>query len=573
MTIKDYLNQTESFHIPSYQRGYKWGVEDSEQNTAAQILVKDFIKAYLDNKDADYFIQGITGYKANGKIVLIDGQQRTTTLFLLIALLSNRAHCGCSELFFQGNLKLRYDIRKSSQFALEYYCLNGSFPEKDEQNNSIDTQDLFYFKKAEYSMSKELSGVDEKGLLEYIFKHVKLFLIIVEKDEASNVFTMMNGNKAFMTADELIKSDFLCKSSRDTSLDIKSINNMTPEAVLNAINAEWEINSYRSRLAREWDKWIFWWNREDVRLFFRCNTNPLGLLLDYFVELYSSPNNKFKYNNDKESVATVFQSFQRRFISQNNSSDDNDIKMNFEKIRKLQKRFEDIFSDYETYNLLGFLIQVQSGDSRRNSIKYFLRQREMDKLRDYVKWMLVGVTDKEYSSEDDLTKKERARLFLEKLSADDIYNHPDQSYKDAAYQYLFYCNVLASNARGEKFEFFFHDGKDGNKIKSMWNFRSLEHIWPKSKEDLIDNNGSASSVHSIGNLVFLHKHDNSALNALFPEEKKKIIFDLDEIFYSRSLLHTISTFGRNRLDKDSAASIIAKNRISIQSIIAQEYGI
>ena len=36
----------------------------------------------------------------------------------------------------------------------------------------------------------------------------------------------------------------------------------------------------RNKYAREWDKWLYWWNKEDVRDFFNINT-PMGLLLDY----------------------------------------------------------------------------------------------------------------------------------------------------------------------------------------------------------------------------------------------------------------------------------------------------
>ena len=72
--------------IPNYQRGYKWAVKYQNGNvsepSAVEKLLSD-IKPYVEKKN-EYFLQGITVLEQNDEIILIDGQQRITTLYLLL---------------------------------------------------------------------------------------------------------------------------------------------------------------------------------------------------------------------------------------------------------------------------------------------------------------------------------------------------------------------------------------------------------------------------------------------------------------------------------------------------------
>ena len=81
LTIKQYLLKG-TFVIPSYQRGYKWGVPDKGNICAVSVLIKNLIDAYLRG-DTQYFIEAVTVVEENEKVILVDGQQRTTTLYLL----------------------------------------------------------------------------------------------------------------------------------------------------------------------------------------------------------------------------------------------------------------------------------------------------------------------------------------------------------------------------------------------------------------------------------------------------------------------------------------------------------
>ena len=109
LNIQDYISG-KTFVIPNYQRGYKWGVPHNhkEEKCSVQILLSDILQAKEKNKE-EYFIQGVTVTENNGEVVLIDGQQRTTTLYLLLKYL------GYDQL-----PTIKYDIRKEIDSCADF---------------------------------------------------------------------------------------------------------------------------------------------------------------------------------------------------------------------------------------------------------------------------------------------------------------------------------------------------------------------------------------------------------------------------------------------------------------------
>ena len=146
--IRDYFRSNPRFLIPAYQRGYKWGVCGTDGSSAAKSLVIDIKKAFETDKRDEYFIQGVTGYKKDDIFYLIDGQQRTTTLFLLIALLADKQLR--TELLFddKGNeLRLIYfGKRNTSAIYLEELCRDGII---HTPTATQDTQDVHFLYKAD----------------------------------------------------------------------------------------------------------------------------------------------------------------------------------------------------------------------------------------------------------------------------------------------------------------------------------------------------------------------------------------------------------------------------------------
>ena len=584
LSIREYYSLDKKFIIPSYQRGYKWGIAGKDGKTAAQILVRDIKSAMQRNQASQYFIQGITCYEnTNNDLVLIDGQQRTTTILLLLATILEK-DVDRKELLFKGKeLKLKYDIRTSSHIFLEKYC------KKESVDEYKDTQDIYYFKKAIKSMELQLDKIEIENFCKFLLDQTFLFVITVDESEATNVFSMMNGNKAFMTCDELVKADFLCKTfnihqATANPTPINSVEEalaVLKEQIRQENADEWENNASRSRMSREWDKWLYWWNRPEVRRFYRCGKDMMGHLLKYFCIV---SNSKIAYTNDINVLTDTFEQFQSFFLTQHPEDVDNRVKMNFERLRKLQKRFEDIYNDYKTYNRLGFLLQILQSEEREEAILYFLgKQHTLDDYDRYVKFKMVGATAQEIEAYDTTAQESIKGKVLDAynvLKSNNLYNYDDK--KLYAFRYLYYKNIVESDKRKQQFEFFYWDKEDKD-FRSMWDAHSFEHIWPKSKvseapssiksvlsEDL-ENEGV--SQHCLGNLVYLHRKDNSKFKDRTPEEKKDIYFNLDEKIYSRSLLHTMAAFGGKQWNIENVPSIIKQNYDLEISKIRELYGI
>ncbi|WP_281226975.1 DUF262 domain-containing protein [Flavobacterium aquiphilum] len=505
LTINEYFEKG-NFIIPNYQRGYKWGVPNDDGECAVTILMDNLINAYMD-KLPEYYIQGVTVCKDDKSIILIDGQQRTTTFYLLLKYLK-----------YDRLPEIRYDIRKEShEFLLSSEIKDCKIEYTGSNSLDENSQDIYYFKKTIktiYDKNKAIVEREDHTFLNFILDKVKLFFIEINKEDATKVFSMMNGQKAIMKTDELIKASLLSKSSRKGNFQ---------EAQF-SIAEEWEINSLRNKYAREWDKWLYWWNKKSVKEFYGSQSNPMGLLLEYFYYLNSTDKNKI-YN---------YKHFNELFFKDTSSA-----KSNYKAIRDLQKTFEDWYNDYNTFNYLGLIFK--SDISKKEAILYLLKSNSLNEIKRYAKWALVGASHKQITkpnelNEDESTKENKAIDVLNNLKAKEVYGYFNQK----ALRQLLRRNVELDCQLKRKFDF------------NIYGEKSLEHIYPKSKAtDLSFDVNSSYSVHCIGNLVLLDKKTNSSFNDALPEDKKEKYFDLRNVRWSLKLLHTVSVFTQKEWRENS----------------------
>jgi len=260
ITLKEYLEKRKDFVIPDYQRGYVWGKKKkgNDKDSETYILEDSLIPGF--ENDTPIFIQGITVTEKEKEIVLIDGQQRTTFFYLLLKYLG-----------YEGSFELRYDIRKKSHDFLK------SIMEQNFNEEEKEYQDVYFFKKTLRIIDTQLKGYDmnqRKSFLDYVLNKVKFLFIDIPEDKATKVFSMMNGNKAEMKVEELIKAELLRLASQNDA-------NFERKEVQERHAIEWDNNMLRSRYAREWDKWLQWWNRDDVKALYKTN-HVMGLLISTY---------------------------------------------------------------------------------------------------------------------------------------------------------------------------------------------------------------------------------------------------------------------------------------------------
>ncbi|EFB8367259.1 DUF262 domain-containing protein, partial [Campylobacter coli] len=140
----DDKEQSIFFEIPPYQRLYEWNKEQ------IQTLLNDIKTKFEENKNEEYFIGNVVVSKKNNKnnqqdvkYLLIDGQQRLTTLFLIGFYLSYKIKnpnndSNWKEFIMQGDkLRISMPIREKEEKALKEFakfCDEANKDNKSENN-------------------------------------------------------------------------------------------------------------------------------------------------------------------------------------------------------------------------------------------------------------------------------------------------------------------------------------------------------------------------------------------------------------------------------------------------------
>ena len=542
ITLRKFLKKgkCKTFVIPDYQRGYIWGKSRGTGKNSVEYILESITNSITNRREL--FLQGITITESDSEIILIDGQQRTTFFYLLLSVLHFRDKV-------EGiDFNIRYPIRTDSEIFLNGLKnlseaeLDGIAEDPDEN-----FQDIYYFKKTIRLICKNRSKLD----LDFILDNIKFLYINIPKDKAKLVFTMMNGNKANMKTEEIIKAEMLRLVSIDPT---KSDQEKISEA------ERWEQNLLRSKYAREWDKWLYWWNREEVIEFYRTEGDVLGLLLKTYY-FQAKLNKDFNFENFRDNKLR--------------SPKGNDLaaKEVFYDLRHIQKRFEDIYNsisdDEKLHNKVGCILKLFSNPKERmRFILWFFNIENQSMIDAYYKYAILGLShsqivlylsskDKEEEKKEDKEKKvakevqDEIDILIQTVSDPLLYDRSEKE-REHAYRQLLRRNIEEDTRLGRVFDF------------SIWDERSLEHIFPKSrvsyegKEDLSENvefdrklfiseetDELEGSEHCIGNLALLYKDDNSKFGAKTVEQKKLYYFEQEDPknrFRSRHLLHTISMF-------------------------------
>ena len=522
-TLRDFVefSKTHPFRIPFYQRGYVWGKKrPNDEEDSVHFLLNSLLKV---KDDMPVFLQGIT--TTDDGIDIIDGQQRLTTLMLFLQ------SKGCYD------LNITYQSRTDSDNYLHGI-------EVEDTN----TQDIYYFKKAQKICQEEQY---QNIPIEKLLDNVKFLWIKIPSSKASKTFTMMNGDRAPMRQDELIKAELLRLASLDNQEGI----------------SQWENYELRGRYARTWDNWFHWWKQKEVIDWLGLSDKSIGI--DWLLATVQSKYVQNSKKNDPENL--TFESFKKDVLGNTPKQ----AKDAFKIMQQTQKRFEDAFNNAIEFNKIGGILYMFDKTNRISFInQYFTRGVSKDDLHNIFIKSFLGLTLIEIQTEDEQayqTKRSNVESIL--FLNSDIYN--DKSHNGAYDQAIYYFlrrnieeDCKQNGLEGRKFDF------------SVLRNRSIEHIYPKSlvihEDNSIVKNGSekiisditermiwrknigdftigdqtkAVTEHSLGNMVLLYGRDNSVFGDKDFDEKKEVFFNpMDtQYFRSRNLLHSVFIFAVNKV--------------------------
>ncbi|MCV6630346.1 MAG: DUF262 domain-containing protein [Flavobacteriaceae bacterium] len=305
------------FYIPSYQRAYRW------TETQIEELLKD-IHQFDDSSDEWYCLQAVVVQKKGDKYELIDGQQRLTSIYILLQYL--------------GETKpytLEYDTRENTNTYLNAIS-------EDDSKKNLDYYHIYQAKQTmENWIEENLKSEDQKEKFKQKLRNkVKVIWYQLEaqkedsKKDAIDIFTRINMGKIPLTNAELIKALFLNSSNFSQA-------------------SKEEIHLRQLEIASEWDRITYGLGKDSMWSFISDPANkmatPIDLLFEQLVAMEGSENK----NNDPYHT---FRVYAEKFVEVNTSEKLDAI---WQPIKKFYQTIEDWYNDRELYHKIGYLLTIK----------------------------------------------------------------------------------------------------------------------------------------------------------------------------------------------------------------------
>ena len=538
-SIREIIDEKINFTVPSYQRGYRW------DKLNVTDLLDDLLEFMQDDSSGKFYCLQPLVVK-NKKIGenqynVIDGQQRLTTIFIILKYLENllKEENGIDEIY-----TLSYETRKDSKDFLQNIA-------SKTRNESDKNMDYFYM----YQAYKAIDGwfkdkIDKKKttkrkMLEIFTnsedeKHIEFIWYEVEKSENDEVkiFARLNSGKIPLTNAELIKALFL------------NVRNFPREC------SENEIIAKQIEISKEWDEIEY--TLQDDEFFKFLTKNDYPTRIELLFEILSGVK-----NTELDRYAIY-----RRFADMAKKGDGllhlaTGVKENKEKylwgnIKNIFLTFKFWFKDIEYYHLVGFLVasNILSIEKIYNAAK----DKTKNELRDFLKDTIKNNLRLSLNLKEEEIKIDK----ISELSYDD-----DKDKKNIEKILLLFNIVTILNQKGSYTRFSFNEfgvkkwslehihaqndkGLKDKKAQDEWLGNSEECIDKSNLEDDVKNdlkekiasfiNGNENSrfdelqmeilnkfgdlvnMHGIENLALLSADNNSSLsNGPFVDKRAKII--------------------------------------------------
>ena len=214
--IIDILTENKKYIIPSYQRPYSWTYEHAEQ------LMKDIYESFEENVQ-EYFIGSLICIDKGDEIYeVVDGQQRLTTLSLILAKIRDLSDNEKLKQTIQKRIlpvdefsdkpqEPRLKIRKKEEELYNGYILQSdkSFLPKLEDRTHTQNSFINNFQAIEdYLM--DLASLDKNDLpklVEFIFKNVYVVFVKTESfSSAYRLFNVLNARGMSLKQSDLLKN-------------------------------------------------------------------------------------------------------------------------------------------------------------------------------------------------------------------------------------------------------------------------------------------------------------------------------------------------------------------------------
>lgn len=225
--------------VPDLQRDYCWG-DTRCQTHPNRTLACNFVDVLIESfkKDEDTSLGLIYGYEMPaGHLHLCDGQQRITTLYLLLGLLNRRTHTLEDRLMSQREMDddkepyLQYAIRESTLYFM-IDLVNHCFMNEHCEISDMKSQP-WYFAEYDYDPSitsmlcamtdmealiTRLSDIEKFRFAHYLCQKVRfIYYDMLSRRNGEETYVIINTRGKTLTQAENLKPDFIANYGPQTS--------------------------------------------------------------------------------------------------------------------------------------------------------------------------------------------------------------------------------------------------------------------------------------------------------------------------------------------------------------------
>lgn len=441
------------FDIPAYQRGYRW-----ENQEVTELL--DDLWAFSEANDSGdfYCLQPIVlmENKEDGSYDVLDGQQRLTTLYIILTYLEKAGTPQSLGLADYTIFSLDYTTRKDCENFLR---------QKEFINTGIDDSNIDYFhicnaynhiekwfnihpeaKSDITSILLSKTRVDSKKRAK---RNVRVIKYIV--DEGTNpidVFIRLNVGKISLTDAELTKA-LLLQSDKYLETELK-YNRMKLH-----------------HLATEWDKIENALQQEDFWFFLNENSAEKPTHIEFIFDLIANKLQKkkryFEEKPKKYSTFLIFSRYLDELMEENELSRIEAVEKIWNEVVEYFEYFEEWYNNRMLYHYIGFLITVYSSQREQIIETLISKSKEISKSR------LEAYLRNEISESIKIKKP--------------ILNLSYEDDKNAIHKILLIHNVYSTLVNDKENAYFPFKLFKKDRDKNKW---SLEHIHAQNSETIKD---------------------------------------------------------------------------------------
>ena len=364
----DSADQPLRYHIPAYQRGYRW---TSKQVTDLLDDIRAFTKRENPKPEEFYCLQPLVlRVNHGGAFEVVDGQQRLTTLLLILRHFNER-----QAVKYQMKL---YELTYQTRQGLDVFLQN---PSTELAASNID---FFHIDQAVKTIESWFSTKESEveSIKDALLNKAKVIWFQLSPDEnAIAAFTRLNVGKIPLTSGELIRALFLRRSNGDP-------------------NSRLQLG-----IAYEWDLLEKALQNNDFWYFIRNNPPAGGGRIDFLFDLVAREQGMKPSADDYATFS--------HFSLKLNGKDANPEQAWLE-IKKTFMLLEEWYENRELYHLIGFLIfsgldvitlrNLAAGTTKKNfkkALRAQVIQRALggappagttsDQLRDWIADQLDGM--------------------------------------------------------------------------------------------------------------------------------------------------------------------------------------